>query len=285
MGTVIRVSGCAVLVVAFAGCQSVLGLEGERHLADDAGTALTESETTYAAEAGADGDWTCLDTPIAAVTDATFGTTLTLRDAASIDGQVRFSGTPVAGASVKACARLDLDCASPLGATTSDGPGDASLTVPRGYDGYYEAVGAGFVPTLYATTRARADERFWVTLIKEEFIGLFTSIVGIEHDPATGMAVLLAEDCATRAASGVTFELSPVGGGSKLVYLVNTLPSITATSTDATGGAVMFDAPPGVLVVTAKLGGRTLRTMSTVIRSGWVTVIQVRADEATRWSP
>ena len=77
-----------------------------------------------------------------------------------------------------------------------------------------------------------------------------------------------AADCNGVALAGATISTSPTG---EVRYSANNAPSNTATMTDASGVAFIYNVPPGTVTVDAVVGTRNLRT----------SVVAVHADAGT----
>jgi hypothetical protein len=103
--------------------------------------------------------------------------------------------------------------------------------------------------------------------------------VTVEGDAGTVIPIVL--DCNGVAAAGVRFNLSDLAPSEHFFYLNDSVPSHTATATDSTGGALLFNAPPGTITMTATTpGGQLIGSSTTEVRAGWATFVQFTPSQA-----
>lgn len=90
----------------------------------------------------------------------------------------------------------------------------------------------------------------------------------------SGKAVLAVHvvDCDGKSVSGATITTSPSG---LVRYIVGTAPSGTATTTDTSGQAFIFNVPTGSVVVSASLGSSVFRSHTINARADLVTETEV----------
>jgi hypothetical protein len=206
------------------------------------------------------------------------------------------SENPYSGALVKACKKLDLDCADPLDMNMTDATGLVSLTVPAGsvgFDGYLEITGgdngtnadAGaspIFPALYYPVPPIVSPgwRGRLQFISASDLSLLAVFVTVDIDPARGHFAANASDCNFSNAGGVSFTADAVTANPndmkiKGFYFINGVPNIHATETDALtsiGGFVNL--PPGSTLISATssaAGGKKMGTITYNIRAGWFT--------------
>jgi hypothetical protein len=209
---------------------------------------------------------------------------LTLQDpsGASAGGT---TGTPIAGGHVHACHKLDLACASPFSEVVSDDAGVVDLTVPGGFDGYYEVNASSFTPALLSRPSIFQSESQSQGIVKAQLIAAAGGLAGVSQDPSKTIGIITVEDCSATVAGGVVFTVGSPGPDESVVYLVNNLPSTSGTQTDTvSGSALIFNVPPGTLTVTARFADtqELIRTASTIARDNtWVTYLQIRPEQAT----
>ncbi len=228
--------------------------------------------------------WACLDAPI-------------IWPKPSSVGSISFSVTfvdfsleqPFVGATVKACDKLDLPCASPLASSTTDGTGLVKLTVatgPVGFDGYLDvrggvgATGAPPFPSLwYPVPFIVADGWRGRTelLAADEFAGL-AAATGVTPDPTRGNFALNAVDCAFTPAPGVSFSVDIADTQTVGYYLLGGVPTTTATDTDGSGVGAFLNLPAAsgarfavVKASAGAAGGKAMGSLSFIIRPGTLT--------------
>jgi hypothetical protein len=171
-------------------------------------------------------------------------------------------GAVVPDATVKACLTEDRLCAQPLDTATTDAHGVATLTVrtivPGGYGfgGYFDvapadvdAQPAAIVPFLYFLSHPLSEPAVSlsaVTLVPSD-LTTYTALGGVQvvdAGPTTDL-VLVAFDCALNLAPGVRLQATGDGGDltSQLRYIAGVVPSTSATATDTSGVALLFEVP------------------------------------------
>jgi hypothetical protein len=207
-----------------------------------------------------------------------------VNDVSSASSQNDFAGTAIPGASVTACDTLDIACANPVGSATSNDAGIALLTVPSGFDGYYQLMASGYTSAIASRSPQLGGEYVVQGMADLALIAAGGGLAGVKSDPNLATAIVSILDCNENPASNMTFEVGAPGPTEKLVYLADSLPSASATQTDSTGSAIIYNASPGTLRLTASFASdnRTLRSISTLARVGWVTFVQIRLDQSTR---
>jgi hypothetical protein len=89
-----------------------------------------------------------------------------------------------------------------------------------------------------------------------------------------GKAVLAVHvvDCDGNSVAGATIATNPAG---LVRYIAGTAPSTTATVTDSTGQAFIFNVPAEPVVVSANLGASVLRAHTINARADLVTEAEV----------
>jgi hypothetical protein len=292
-------------VLALAGCASLLGIDSDRYVASDEGGTPLEADVGDAGNAGDAGDaapheaeptwpagWSCLNDPVPTAPSGNLELALTFTDVsnASTSGS---EGTPVPGADVHACNKLDLSCASPFGDVTTDDAGVADLMVPGGFDGYFEMRAQGYTNAILQRTPILASESENQGVAEISLLAEAAPLANLTQNPSLSIALVTAEDCNANVAAGITFEVGSPGLNETVVYLLNNLPSQSATETDSVSGtALIFNVPSGALTVSASFAATKIpiRTVTTIARAAdpdagvptpWVTYLQIRPDQAT----
>jgi hypothetical protein len=190
------------------------------------------------------------------------------------------------GASVQACGQFDPACTPALFSTTSDDAGVVTVTLPAG--GGVQGYGA----TGYLAIDASAREPqlfFWGFPLSEPsfpslydqvptwtYVDVIAGAVGVTLAQELGTLALIATDCTGSRAPGVRFDVNPKDQRTELFYVSNgKLPSKTATSTDASGVALVANVPVGTLTITAfpdALGGKPSASLQVLTRANAETV-------------
>jgi hypothetical protein len=274
----------------FFGCARVLGVEPDRYVvattAPDAGVAADSSDDV--AEAAPPrpsdvADWSCLEKEKPETPHGTIPLHIFFNNAANANSAASFEGTPIAGAAIHWCKRLDLRCTTPSEDAITDDAGVARLNVPGGFEGYYEARADGFSPFIFARPPQLVSETFVGGIINGPAIALAGNVIGITQEAELSQGILTAVDCNTIPAPGVTFEIKG-GPNARLVYISDSLPSKTATQTDRTGSAAVYNATPGTFEMTATIAesSTVIHKGSGLMRSGWVTFMESYVPQTKR---
>lgn len=164
-------------------------------------------------------------------------------------GFFTFPGSPVEGATVKACTSLDAQCQEPIDEGTTDPDGEVLLNVPvgkYGFAGWFLAEADGHV-----TATVVYDPRLTYLPINSGFFlpteAQFEAVVtkvGASLDPTRGHVAVLLKDCGTLPATGLT--VSGGDGSAEAFYLNDNLePSDELKATGAEGIAGFYNVPPG----------------------------------------
>ncbi|HEX2672575.1 MAG TPA: hypothetical protein VHM25_16950 [Polyangiaceae bacterium] len=259
--------GLGVVVAAsLLGCTGVLGIDSER---------------TLATSAPLPAEWSCLDdTPPAPWAAATLNQRFKIIDKT---GAPAIPSKPVAGLSVRACARIDFDCTSPVGPSVLTGTdGIASVSVPNGFSGYFEVTGRDeYQPLMILERPVTADALSEITVVNKKTFAAFAGAAGTTLHTDTGELALWSRNCNGVGASGLVFDIKSNGDVGGVVYLANSLPTAEATQTDSSGVAEAFNVFPGTISATAKAndGSFEVANRSGVIRVGWQTQMNLYPDQ------
>jgi len=254
----------ALLATPLVGCTGVLGIDSERTLGVNAAP-LPEQ-------------WACLKDPIpATASKTTFTQTLHFFDGASAN----FSS--ISGLSVRACQKIDFDCANPLApAVVTAADGVAVLTVPNGFAGYFEVTGrADFQSAIFVERVAVSDAAYEYSMVTKAVSAAYTAAAGTMFQPGMANMTLVVRDCKGAPGAGIAFTLKSSGATGSIVYLANSLPTAGTTETDQTGVGVDFALTPGALNGTAAAadGSFTVATRAGLTRADWLTQISFYPDQ------
>ena len=154
------------------------------------------------------------------------------------------SYTPVPGLSVEGCNALDVFCKTPITSQpVSDDAGQATVTAPENFSGYFEFAGPGFLPSTLYPGRFLADASTFRPVRGPQYHRYPVHRLDSPGPDAgqsggrRGQAFVQVYDCFNRYAPGVTFTFGIVDGGPNVVqwYIDDTFPSKSATQTDPQG--------------------------------------------------
>jgi hypothetical protein len=262
----------AALFAPLAGCSGVLGIESDRTLEDDNQVTLAEQ-------------WRCLEDAAPAGSDAS----MVKQTLHFYDVTIPKMGKSVPGLSVRACPRIDFDCALPVSETVvSDAEGLAVVSVPSGFNGYYEAFGASsYQPYIIAEEEIHADSYADIPVASLAVAAAYAGAAGAKLEEGMGELLMTVRDCGGVPAAGTSFDVNARGASveeDELIYLVNSLPTPGATETDVSGAAVIFNLAPGAVNATALLsdGGVEIASRSALIRGGWETQMRFYPAQLAR---
>ena len=234
--------------------------------------------------------WACLDQPSEVTSSSPVAITFTLYNAfsplvtAGATGGSDFtvvSCTPVPGFALEGCSTINPSC--PMPATpfaTTDDAGEATVTVPNDFQGFFRLAGPGYLPAGVYMNQLLADASTFtppIPAIGPQEAALIASALNVPFDLDGGVGVVVFEvyDCFDRHAAGVSFAMSINAGPPTVQYYVaDNIPSTTAKQTDALGIGGALNVPAGPMTVTGTLVGtqRTLGSVQTVVLAGGVTL-------------
>jgi hypothetical protein len=182
---------------------------------------------------------------------------------------------PVSALPASLCRKLDLSCDTPIQRLLSDSNGVYSLTLDADFDGYLQLEGPQVVPTLYffsalPNTGGRLPT---LTLMKPTMLDALMAEMDATLASERGVAILTAQDCMGSFSAGVAYETANADPETIEFYATDGLPSLHATSTDASGFGGFLNLPAGPVSVTGRLAESTLplASVSVLVRSGFIT--------------
>ncbi len=193
-----------------------------RRLGSDAGAELDAGN-----DAGGDAgpNWSCMSGPVPPTPTSAL-LKLFLNDVSSAQSSGSFAGTPIVGASIRSCTALDFACASPLGnGVSNDDAGIVSMTVPGGFDGYYELMASNFTQSILSRPPQLHDESAQQGMASAQLLSLGASAAGVTDDPTLAVVIVSVADCDSNPAPGVTFQVAAPGPKQRIVYIQNNLPT------------------------------------------------------------
>lgn len=101
--------------------------------------------------------------------------------------------------------------------------------------------------------------------------GLLTGVISVTSDPARGSLAFLALTCTGARAVGVSAAAPTADASTTLTYIAGSLPSKTATETDASGVGAFVNLPVGPVALSGSYSGKAIGSTSVFIRAGFVT--------------
>jgi hypothetical protein len=191
--------------------------------------------------------------------------------------------TPLEGAKIRACSINDQTCAAPRSeVAVADANGNVQVHVTDaggGFFGHYEITRDDLVPMMLFVPPMRSDTFYGdqYGIAKDEFDAIVATFGGHAD---RGHMVVRARDCLGTYAARLRVDASP-RDGAKIGYLAGGFPSTTATETDSSGVAGIFDlAPLTGITVQAKQIDLDLSYPSTTVftRVGWASEVMLDAS-------
>jgi hypothetical protein len=193
--------------------------------------------------------------------------------------------TPVANFPLKLCASTDLTCAAPLDSEITDANGKVTFSVDvgsgsAGIDGYIQAIDSStiYYPSLIYPGNHRIIGNptvgtYNAAVFSKSLIATGMTLAGVTPDAARGHIVEVNLDCDYNPAAGVSVQASTADASSKTMYVSGALISKTATQTDVSGAAFVFNVPPGASTLTSSTASvGTLGTVDVSVRAATMTI-------------
>lgn len=188
---------------------------------------------------------------------------------------------PVTATDVAArvCAKIDVNCTSPLTTTAPDANGLLHLTLAAGFDGFVlitpivpsSDAGAGdagdagdageagppdiFVPSFVFFNPPIAKDLVYATivLVRLSALGQIAQVEGTAIDPSLGAVFMETVDCNATPAAGVSVTLDSTSSTTQGFYFDKGLPVLNAPSTDVSGYAGFVNVPLGTRTIKGTL--------------------------------
>jgi hypothetical protein len=267
---------CLCLSAASSACSLYLDGERAQCKVDSDCAALGSSYASYVCrdsmcQAPVDPTWACIDSPSSEEpASGKVHVAMTMVDL--------LSQKPLSGVTLTLCAKLDGTCMLPIDNFVSDEAGRMDVEMNAGFDGYFQAEGAGIYPTLIFppnTRRQRAPST--LPMVPASFFGVMYKGIGVSVAEDRSVVLTTALDCLGRPAAGVAVA-SPQADDRTVGYvLAGGVPSRTAPATDETGVGGFVNIPAGSAVITSTLTAtnRVVGTAGVQTRSGHLSMVLV----------
>jgi hypothetical protein len=188
------------------------------------------------------------------------------------------SQRPLPGLALTLCAKLDATCMLPIASFVSNEAGQMDVEMNAGFDGYFQAVGAGIYPTLIFppnTRRQRAPST--LPMVPASFFGTMFSGIGVTIANNRSVILTTALDCLGRPTAGLSLA-SPQADAQTVSYLLaGGVPSRAAAATDETGVGGFVNVPAGSAVITSTIAAtnRLAGTAGVQVRAGYLSMVLV----------
>ena len=197
------------------------------------------------------------------------------------------NGGALGGATVKACASEDTECASPVVPQgTTDPSGDVTFTLTSslvfGFDGYFEVKSGSSYPMLLFLESPLSVPKVLIPAISVPSLDYAQSLyasAGVAPDPSRGTVSILATDCHFYPALQVTMRADWTDGGAPLVYATGDTVVPDAGATQFGGSGVLLNAPvgPSLSISVAPPGqARAATAVQLFARPGTMSMMTVR---------
>lgn len=175
----------------------------------------------------------------------------------------------------RVCRKLDVDCADPLlSGLFSGDDGKLSVHIGNGFDGYVELTLPGAMPGLYFFDPALTKDRdiLAIPIVTQDTLVRFAQLAGVDAAPDRSAVFLGAHDCLDEPAAGIRFVSTDADDATATFYLIQKIPSASATATDSEGRGGLINLRAGSITVSGQLAtGETVGTVSLFTRENQVT--------------
>jgi len=283
---------CGVATAALAACSLLLDPDSESQCSTDqdctnrgggfVGLSCVNN-VCVAPEAGADaptdsgtandgGPWGCLgNVTVPEASTANVSVTVPL---VNLSTQMPLASSDVVA---RVCAKIDVNCTSPLQTTQPDAQGALQLTLTAGFDGFVVITpnlppsdagadasaadaGDGALPDVYVPSFVffnppiEKDTIYsTIVMVKTSALEEIAEVEGTTIDPTLGAVFMETVDCNAQPAAGVSVTIDSTTASTQGFYFKQGLPVLNAPSTDVSGYAGFVNVPLGTRTVTGKL--------------------------------
>lgn len=260
--------------------------------ASSAGPVGSAGSTGSAAQpAPLHGDWSCASvlTGVAAARTAPspraeVSTPPATGAAFSVHFTEAYTDASLPGVQVEACRSFDRSCEQPTTTVLADEYGLATLFVPGGlaaFDGYLKVSATGMADNYVWLAGRQApygSAYLSVPIYTSAALALTGELADLDVDAQHALVHVDALDCSGNPAMDVAVQVEGTEPGFATAYFVGggDALSFAATTTDASGVAIVFRVTPGPLEIEGTLAGRAIDAAWTYAYRGAVTSFVVR---------
>lgn len=196
-----------------------------------------------------------------------FNVTLHIRDL--------ITDQPTQGVTAQVCLKLDVGCSQPI-LRNVIGDQDGNVTVPLdpGFDGYVELATKDTMPGLYFFYPPINGDRDvpLVPLFPPVELSKLAALNAKSVMPDRGHLIVGAYDCLHGPAEGVTLTTPDGDAITSTFYVLQKIPTATATATDSSGRGGFINLRAGQVAVMGELpDGRRVGSANVFVRPGSVT--------------
>jgi len=187
----------------------------------------------------------------------------------------------LADVEIVACNKLDYTCMNPIATVNTNMDGDAVLTVPAMFAGYMQQVErADYVPAMYFMPTLLPDNNRlsnFPLVPAGSFTGLALAL-GASVDRDRGHAMLIIEDCQGLALPDIRFSSPQADMATTEFYVVDQIPTTSATETSPEGQGGFANLPPGTIeiLVTEVKTGLVVNKVTMLMRGGMITTMYIK---------
>lgn len=256
---------CAARGGAFAGMKCV-----DRVCVAPSVDAGPDADAASDADAAVDaGPWSCLgNVTYPSPTKPQVSVTVPLIDLVS--------HAPHTDVLARVCAKIDVNCQSPIATTVPDANGQLHLTLSAGFDGFVlltpllpdggipdpdagnipdGGLGQLVIPSLVFFNPPLFEDITYLTilLLTQNSLMQISQAENTTIDPSLGAVFMSAYNCNQQGSAGISVALDSTATSTGGFYFQGNLPSLTATATDSTGYAGFVNVPTGTRTVTGTL--------------------------------
>jgi hypothetical protein len=193
---------------------------------------------------------------------------------------------PVANATIKVCEPADSECEHPSQQAVTKSDGSALLSVPAaagGTDAYLDVTADNFVSVLYFFHRRTVDLTGITTvpLLDTKTGDSLTKLAGgtTLTDSNYGSLIVSPTSCDDTGLPGAAISSSHAGPDAVTSYLIDGVPSLSATKTGPAAIGEIVSHAPGKTTAKVMYGDKVLATTEVIVRTGYETIAIVPPGE------